>query len=340
MSSVDAMNLLNDADLEKSLGPAVGVADNFQALLESIVAKRTSSTELKIASIADMKTAKDSLNSEAPYDNLTTLFDNYSTMIKRDYAKLATDMINVSKALKVVVQSTPQGWITDPTKATGLTNHVWFTPMLGGIVAPKTHKFMVYENKVQQLAWVVNATLNSFTDVELNRTERKTVGSAAIGAIIAGAGYDAARGAPIVDLRNALIKKEDEYIEQVLTHGIAGLTGAKALLNTAVSEMYAPANPIVHHAFNLHISSAISKFLGPAMLKIGILESDMLKGTGVSGQTPLMSETISVFNNLKYFESRVFGTHHTQVRLVTRRLDRIFEAYAARIDAVVATAPN
>lgn len=335
MSSADAMNLLNDADLEKSLGPAVGVADNFQALLESIVAKRTASTDIKIASIKDMTTAKDSLNSEAPYDNLTTLFDNYSTIVKRDYTRLVADMMKVSNSLKALVNAAPNGWIIDP--ATLNDKIVWNNTLLP---VRKQFAFSAYENKVQQSAWLVNATLNSFNDVELNRSSRKAALGANIFRIEGGAGYDSIRGDPIITLREALQDKEDNYIEQVLTAGITGLTDAKALLDAAVGEMSAPANPPIHHHFNLHISLAMSKYLGPLMLKLAVLEHDMLKGTGATGQGPLMSETIRIFNALKGFESKVFGTNHTQASLDIRRLDKIFEAYAVRIAAVVATAPN
>ena len=87
MSSIDAKGVLNSTELEKALVAKPDMSDNFTALMESILARRKEAAKTKIEDINKFKEGLDKIEENNKAQNLTTLYNNYSAVVKRDFQR-------------------------------------------------------------------------------------------------------------------------------------------------------------------------------------------------------------------------------------------------------------
>ena len=329
MSSIEAKGVLNSTELEKALVAKPDMSDSFTALMESILARRKEAVDTKLEDISKFKDGLDKIEEKNKAENLTTLYNNYSAVVKRDFQRAVFILDNLAKLCEDIADITPSSIVKDKDS---INPGVLFKKkgrFFSGSEGTLTNAGKAFKEKVLDALKQHDFIRRELTEMRLSRVERinlRKTTQASITTIGKDPMFDA-----IINSREQLAREEDKFMKRFLKD--LKLSQAVAITNQFADSKFKHTES--QSQLLLNISKMISE-AGTAVTAKMIAERDFLAATtGSKADGALVKQAIRIYNALRTYESKVYGTLHSQPQLDTSRLPALFAAYNARSDAIV-----
>ena len=331
MSSIEALRLLNDTELNASLTGAPGMSDSFTALIDSIVKRREGAVATKLEDITNLKAGIDQDATQAKLDNLNTLYDNYSTVVKRDLKKIMNIYLNLVKVIEDTVRATPSGIVNTTTTVNQRVIFKAARPIRGGITIPwgpkeLTPEMNALKEKAKDLCEASIDANAELSNLQVDRTERESLRTST---------RDGMSPVPrpvheemIIDTREELAKKEDKFLEELLIRKFS-TTNWYAYLVVDFENLEHTVND--GRELWLIISGVIAS-IGFAMSAVARAEVNFNLIPNLD--PPTLRGARQILNLLRDYESKVFNTLHKHQQVEDSKLSEAFHAYLTRAKAV------
>ena len=339
MSSVDALKLLQDPSLDAALLKRPSMTQSFTALMDSIIARRADADKLNLEKIDTLKEQAKKSARDDKYKNLKTLYDNYDAVVKRDYLKMISALGNLATACDNIAKGTPSGVISDPTtmnKAALFVAAIPAPPGIPGFVAPApdvlTAQARTLKDAVKvNLDFIRNITA-TVAEIKVYRLERESLRDTTRDAYRGTPGTDPAAD-EIIRQREELCKLQDNFLKNMADN-------FQDLDMTLIGEIETELEP---GNFNntqdiKTLFPKISKLMasiGENAAKAMVYERDFFRSKNMTATGITTKHALKVFNAIRSFESKVFGTLHFNPMPNSARMAMQFTAYKNRADAVI-----
>tara|TARA_B100000131_G_scaffold65235_1_gene61652 strand:+ start:1344 stop:2501 length:1158 start_codon:yes stop_codon:yes gene_type:complete len=347
MSSDAALGLLNDPQLKRLLTATPGMHDSFTALMESVIARREKAGEKAEEDLTKLKKGIDDTEQEEKYTKLETVYVNHSAKVKRLFARVVYLNQKLAKSVSKVSQVAPSNLVKDEDNPNPRNIFVAASKLEGGpkifgkrILAESGDKkklttaMKAFKEATLELCEDLLEVETELGNIEAERVaaegERATLVAAITGSLPAGD----PRVKAIVDARESLAKLEEEFLKDIV--GVMPVT-------TDVPNVRTQLERLEHKVYSgkdlwPRIGNLIAQ-VGYRMFELAVFERDFLNeqkapGEGTAGGI-LLKDTRKLLNDLKTYESKVFGNIHDHVTPSDTNLGNAFTSYATRQTAII-----
>lgn len=347
MSSDAALELLNDAQLKRLLTATPGMHDSFTALMESVIARREKAGEKSREDLVELRKGIDDTKNEENYTKLETIYTNHSAKVKRNFARVVYLNQKLAKSVSKVSQVAPSNLVKDEDNPNPRNIFVAASKLGGGptvfgkrILAesgdPKklTTAMKAFKEATLELCEDLLEVEAELGNIEAERTAAATARTTLRDAITGSLPVGDPRAQAIIDAREGLAKLEEKFLQEIVSviPETSEVPNIRTKLEQLQHEMYSGKD----------LSPRISKLIaqvGVRMFELTVFERDFLNQQKAPGEGTakgiLLKDTRKLFNDLKTFESKVFGNIHDQINPSDTNLQAAFQAYINRADAII-----
>ena len=341
MSSAAALTLLGDKDLEDALRDTPGMHDSFSALMDSIIVRRKDAKTTRLVNLKSLRDGLDTATQDHKYESLVNLYDNYSTVVKRDYLRVNKTYMGLVKEAEKLVKAAPSGLVKDKDSANAKNIFKAAKPgWIRAVAEPKTltKAMEAFKTAAEAFGKEVLAATRDFDELKLDRVERVSQRDTVRDGLFA-PGHGDAVATGIIGSREELAKQEDKFLEDLLD--IAAMDTAS--LTTEVGRMNSGFNSLEHNVNEgRELWPQISNLfdhVGTGIFNAAVMERDFLNANKPPGQKPvtgiLMKGCRDLINLLQKYESKAFGDSHENPTVSDLNMGAAFEAYGNRALAVI-----
>ena len=347
MSSDAALGLLNDPQLKRLLTATPGMHDSFTALMESVIARREKAGEKSREDLVELRKGIDDTEVEENYTKLETVYTNHSAKVKRLFARVVYLNQKLAKSVSKVSQVAPSNLVKDEDNPNPRNIFVAASKLGGGptifgkrILAesgdPKklTTGMKAFKEATLELCEDLLEVEAELGNIEAERTAAEGQRTTLRDAIHTTLGGADPRAQAIINAREGLARLEEKFLADIV--GVMPETSEVPNIRTKLEQLQHE----IYSGIDLwpRISNLIAH-VGYRMFQLAVFERDFLNQQKAPGEGTaegiLLKDTRKLFNDLKTFESKVFGNIHEHISPSDTNLGATFTAYGNRQNAIV-----
>jgi hypothetical protein len=344
MSSDAALGLLNDPQLKRLLTATPGMHDSFTALMESVIARREKAGEKSKEDLTKLQKGIDDTQQEEKYTKLETIYTNHSAKVKRLFARVVYLNQKLAKSVSKVSQTAPSNLVKDEDNPNPRNIFVAASKLEAGLFGktlavsgdPKklTTAMKAFKEATLELCEDLLEVEAELGNIEAERAAAEGQRTTLRDAIHTALGGADPRAQAIIGARESLAKLEEKFLADIV--GVMPETRDVPNIRTDLDQL--------EHKiyFGKDLSPRISNLIaqvGYRMFQLAVLERDFLNEQKAPGEGTaegiLLKDTRKLFNDLKTFESKVFGNIHDHINPSDTNLGATFTAYGNRANAII-----
>ena len=307
--------------------------------MDSIIARRADAEKLNLENIATLQEQAKKSERDDKYKNLKTLYDNYDAVVKRDYLKMIASLGNLATACDNIAKGTPSGVISDPktiNKAVLFAAAIPVAPGIVGFIPPApdvlTAQARTLKDAVKVNLDFIRDVTATVAEIKLYRLERVNLKDTTRDAYHPSTATDPAAD-EIIRQREELCKLQDKFLENMADNFQDLDMTLMGEIETELESGNFNNNEDIKTLFP-KISKLMAS-IGENAAKAMVYERDFFRSKNMTATGVTTQHALKVFNALKSYESKVFGTLHFNPMPNVARMAMQFTAYKNRADTVI-----